>query len=435
MGGRSTLAEDVAALMEYGPAVRPEVYRIYRRLRDESPIYTYGAVTWVTPYADVAAGFMDAQLSNRRLQSSRFMAAREGLTESERALLDDMIAFESLWMSRNDAPNHTRLRRLAHQALTPRRVAEMQEMIQTLTDDLLDRMALDDVSDFVAELAFRLPLGVISALIGVPAEDYENIRRWSDAIVTSANRMGRPGFSDFLASAHRDLTQFRNYVQELIAKQKARGGTSLIEALLAAEEAGDKLSEEELFAMLVHLLFAGHETTANLVGNGLYALLVRPAEWASIREDPSLVPGAVEEALRFEAPFQFMERVALTDMEIRGVTVHVGQTVRLCIASANRDPLQYDDPDTFDATRPVTRGLGFGLGPHFCIGAALARLEAQTVFSTLIRRFPQLELASQSVEWSEHPGVRGLKSLLVRLGKDHGREARFSKRGPEPALP
>jgi cytochrome P450 len=419
MTGTSTLADDVGALMAYGPGVRPDVYRIYKRLREESPIFTYGAVTWVTPYADVAAGFMDTKLSNRRLQSSRFKAARNGLDESERALLDDMIKFESLWMSRNDAPDHTRLRRLAHQALTPRRVAEMQGMIQALTDDQLDLMVTHDISDFIANLAFTLPLAVISALIGVPPEDYARIRRWSDAIVTSANRMGRPGFSDFLVSAHQDLNDFRRYVQDLIDGQKSVGGTSLINALLAAEEAGGKLTEDELVAMLVHLLFAGHETTANLIGNGLFALLTRPKEWASVRDEPSLVTGAVEEALRFEAPFQFMERVAITDMELKGVAIPEGQTVRLSIAAANRDPLQYDDPDRFDVSRPVTRGLGFGLGPHFCIGAALARLEAQTVFSTLIRRFPEIELVSHSVEWTEHPGVRGLTSLPIRLGKDH----------------
>jgi pimeloyl-[acyl-carrier protein] synthase len=412
------LAAEVAALREYAPEIRDDPYRIYRRMRDEAPVYVDGSDVWLTRFEDVESGFLDTeQLSSRRLRGVRYKTLWQRLSAHGRALLDEMVDDESLLMGRQDGDDHRRLRGLAHQALTPRRVAALEPRIQQITDGLLDRFVAEGQSDLVANVAYQLPLIVIDELFGVPPAEQQLIRELAAA--TAAQRYYDADSGDaeqLIARAHERHQAFRHYVETLIERARTEGTDStLVVALLAAEQAGDRLSDEEIFSMISNILFAGHETTAKLIGNGVYSLLKHPEQWALLCDDPALVPQAVEEVLRYEPVVQMMDRLAPDSFELQGVTIPAGSSVRLCIGSANRDPRQFEDPDRFDITRTPERTLSFGIGPHFCIGNALARLEARTFFTTFVERFPRAQLdPERPAAWAVRLH-RGLSTLHVQV--------------------
>jgi cytochrome P450 len=284
----------------------------------------------------------------------------------------------------------------------------MESRVQEITDELLDRVADNNEADLIHDLAYELPLTVINELIGVPAEARPLVRKWSHGISLRLE----PGM---IGEVHHSILEFRAYIGTLIDARRGRPGTDLVAALLVAEERGEKLTEEQLFAMLVHLLFAGHETTANLIGNCLYLLLSHREQWDWILEDDSRAAGAVEEALRYEPPAAGIDRRAKSEIQLAGVLIPRDTTVHLSIAAANRDPRQYADPDVFDISRDTGRLVSFGLGPHYCIGASLARLEANLVLKTLVRRFPDLHLIGDPPSWNANRRLRGLHSLPVRF--------------------
>jgi cytochrome P450 len=310
-----------------------------------------------------------------------------------------------------DPPDHDRLRRLLGRAFTPRQVAGVREITKKIADRLADEAADRGTVDFYDAFAQRLPLQVICTMLGVPEVDHALFGEWTAALSLATaypTPEARKGADDALLG-------FRGYVLERIAERRERPGDDLLSALVAAEEAGDRLSPEELVSMVVQLLYAGHETTRNLIGNGLYTLMRHPDELARLRADGSLVTSAVEEMLRYEPPIIFLSRVALSDVTLAGVEIQKGSLLHLSLASANRDAEVFPDPDRFDVARRENPHLTFGHGMHFCIGASVARMEARVAFETLLERFRAFELAGPEPHWARATALRTLEDFPLRL--------------------
>jgi len=311
-----------------------------------------------------------------------------------------------------DPPDHTRLRALVQKAFTPRVVEQMRERIRALTEELVDRALERGRIDLIRDYALPIPTTIIAEMLGVPVEDRHRFQRWSGAIVQS----NPSGWRMIPAIPHAIL--FLRYIRRLVRARRAEPRDDLVSALVRAEEAGDQLSEDELFAMVFLLLIAGHETTVNLIGNGTLALLEHPSAMERLRSEPGLLAGAVEELLRHSGPLQTAtERFAREDSEVGGVTIPRGSTVYAVLASANRDERQFSNPDAVDVAREPNRHLAFGLGIHYCVGAPLARLEAQIAFDTLLRRTSALSLVASrdALRWRRGIVLRGLESLPVAL--------------------
>jgi cytochrome P450 len=305
-----------------------------------------------------------------------------------------------------DPPDHTRLRRLVSAAFTVRRVEALRPRIEEITDDLLDAMAGRDRVDLIDAFAFPLPIQVICELLGIPAGDRDAFRDWSNVIVAGAQS------GDRLPGA---IQQMVTYIRELIADRRASGGDDLLAGLIGVRDEQDRLSEDELTSMAFLLLIAGHETTVNLIGNGTFLLLDQRERWERLRADPALLPAAIEEFLRYEGPVETATfRVAAEDLEIGGAAVSAGEPVLVSLLSANRDD-HFPDADDLRLDRAQNPHLAFGHGIHYCLGAPLARLEAQVAFGRLMDRYPGLTLAVPAQELSWRPGLlmRGLQSLPV----------------------
>ena len=319
------------------------------------------------------------------------------------------------WIRRNvvmmNPPGHTRLRALVSRAFTPRAVAEMEGTAQAVADELCD--AVDDnggTVEFVGDWARLLPLRVICAMIGIPSVDTDRMGGWAHGL-SVASGMADP---DARRLGDEALTSFNDYVGEMIAERRRSRTDDLLSALIDAEEAGDRLSSEELVALVVQLIFAGHETTQNLLGNGLYRLLQHPEQLALLQSEPDRVPDAVEEMLRYDPPILFTSRVARCDQTIAGVDVAADQLVMLNLTAANHDPAHVADPARFDITRGEVRHLSFGHGAHFCLGANLARLEARVAFTTLLARYATFTETAASA-WTTFTPLRGRQRLDVEL--------------------
>ena len=383
-------------------------YPTYHRLRTEDPVHWDAADgRWVlTRYADIAA-----VLRNPAASSDRAGAAAKLAPASVRPLL----AFRANSMINSDAPKHTRLRLLVSKAFTARAVEAMTANIQRLVDGFFDAVEPRGRMDVIADLAYPLPVTVIAEMLGVPPADRDQFKHWSDELAMLAGGGGSPAdltLDEYqrIAKAFHDLTA---YFAKVVAERRARPQNDLLSALARVEEAGDKLSEDELYANAVLLLVAGNETTTNLIGNGTLALLRHPDQLARLVADPALVPTAVEELLRYDSPVQFTGRLLKEELTIGGKMLGAGQNVMVLLGAANRDPDQFADPGRLDVGRADNKHLAFGLGSHFCLGAQLARLEARVVFQTLLRRMPALRLEGPAPEYRPHFNLRGLKCLPV----------------------
>jgi cytochrome P450 len=311
-----------------------------------------------------------------------------------------------------DPPDHTRLRTLVSKAFTPRVIEGMRGHIQQVVDGLLDTVAAAGRMDVVADLAYPLPVIVICEMVGVPAEDRDKLRDWSYAIARSLDAIAVPN-EEIARRANQAQDALTQYFARLIEERRRAPRADLLSALIAAEEAGDRLSTQELFATGILLFIAGHETTVNLIGNGTLALLKNPDQLQRLRAEPGLIAGAVEELLRYDSPVQRTGRLLYEDVTIDGKTIPKGSIAVALLGAANRDPAHFPDPDRLDITRPDNRHLAFGWGIHFCLGAPLARLEGQIAFGTLLRRFPRLALGADQVEYRETSTLRGLRALPV----------------------
>lgn len=411
----TSLDEALARLLASDPDAMADPFPLWRRLREESPVHRLGGLALLTRYADVKAVIRDERgLSNgTAISGTRMAELTSRLDEEHLAAYHEVAGFESMYVSRSDGEQHDRLRGIAHRVFTPRRIAAMHESIARYTDDLLEDVDPAGVTDFISTLAYRLPLMVIADMLGVPDSQREQIHVWSNQL--GRNRNGDD--PDALMVAHGAMREFRHYVEEiLVPMRQDGGGTDLVTALLQAE-AGERLTLPELTSMFVVLLFAGHETTTNLIGNGLLELMRHRDQWERLCDDPSIAPQATEELLRWVTPVQWLGRVALEDIQVAGQTIPQGQTVFPVLAAANRDPDVFADAERLDLTRRDARQhVALGFGPHFCLGNALARMEGTVVFETLARRYPDMELVDDQPRWRGNAMLRGLERLEVRFG-------------------
>jgi cytochrome P450 len=399
------------------PAFRADPYPTYARWRAESPVCRAKlpdkqTVWLVSRYDDAVTVLKDPRFANDR---------EKVLTPAQAARLPwtpSVVKRLSRMMLNLDAPDHTRLRALVHTAFTPGLVANMLRRIQTLTDELLDAVQGRGHMDLIRDYALPLPATIIAEMLGVPVRDRHKFHRWSNALVlASGSKWG-------MLMMARPMWAFLRYIRKLVKVRQADPRDDLISALVQAREGGDRLSEDEMLAMIFLLLVAGHETTLNLIGNGVLALLEHPAELDRLRENPDLIKPAVEELLRYDSAVQMSnERYAREELTIAGVTISQGETVHAMLGSANRDERYFERPDELDITREPNRHLAFGQGVHYCVGAPLARLEGQIAINTLLRRFPDLRLAvpSQALRRRRALGLRGLVSLPVILSRRRAR--------------
>jgi cytochrome P450 len=392
----------------FGPKMLVDPYPHYARLRSAAPVCWVDQVGgWVlTRYVDVITILRSPNTSSERAKKSPQQVGPE---------IQALNEIRAHSMLNADAPRHTRLRLLVNKAFTPRTVEELAPFIRTFVDKALDAAQARGRMDVMADLAFPLPVTVIAEMLGVPPEDRDRFKEWSDditaALANVPSNLSPEVFRKSVASMEALLTYFRN----IIAQKRAEPRDDLISALIKAQEEGDRLSDMELLANCVLLLNAGHETTTNLIGNGTLALLRHPDQLKRLRDDPSRIPTGVEELLRYDSPVQFTNRILTADMELGGKVLRAGQMVLLLLGAANRDPEQFPDPDRLDIGRENNKHVAFGHGSHFCLGAPLARLEGRLVFEVMLQRTPNLRLNGPPPQYRQNFNLRGLKSLPVTL--------------------
>ncbi len=394
----------------------PEALRnphpILAQMRSEAPIYKLtrqemGQIPWLlTRYEDCIKLTKDERFTKDMLH-------RPGAASHDP---DDMMMQAAATINRHmltvDPPDHTRLRNLVHRAFTPRMIREMGGRIQQIADGLIDNMQGKTRIDLIADFAFPLPITVIAELLGIPSSDRAKFREWTQTIIIDGTRgVGGEG----IATA---ALEFIMYFHQLFEERRGEPREDLISGLLQVEEAGDKLSSEELISMVFLLLAAGHETTVNLLANGTLDLLQHPDQLHKLRENPALINSAVEEMLRFNGPVGATTmRWALEDLEIHGQIIPAGDMVLASLLGADRDPAVFENPNVFDITRDPNPHIAFGNGIHYCLGAPLARLEGVIAFNTILARLPDLSLAAEpeSLEWNETILLHSMKALPVNI--------------------
>jgi cytochrome P450 len=392
----------------FGPQMLADPYPYYARLRSTAPVYWADQFDgWIlTRYADVTTVLRSPNASSDRASRGPQQARPEYQSLNEVRLYSMLNA---------DPPRHTRLRLLVNKAFTPRTVEELAPFIRTFVDKALDAAKARGRMELMADLAFPLPATVIAEMLGVPPEDRDRFKQWSDDTTAAVGNLPSNLSPEVLQKSVEGMRALQAYFRDIIAQRRTEPRDDLISGLIKAQEEGDRLSDQELLANCVLLLNAGHETTTNLIGNGTFALLRHPDQMKRLRDDPSLIPTAVEELLRYDSPVQFTNRILTADMELGGKVLQKGQMVLLLLGAANRDPEQFPDPDKLDVGRQNNKHVAFGLGPHFCLGAPLARLEGRLVFEALLQRAPNLKLDGPPPHYRQNFNLRGLESLSVTL--------------------
>ena len=385
-------------------AYKANPYAIYEQLRRETPVHKTVLpngveVYLVTRYQDVQAGLKDPRLV-KNIRNAR-----------PRRLLDK-LGIQDLThsnMLRADPPEHTRLRDLANEAFKPKYINQLRDRIQVIADELLDKVQVFCKMDLIADFAFPLPITVICEMLGVPAQDQRQFRTWSSAMIASG------ALSSETPQVGPELFQLGNYVRKLIADHRKHPRQDVITQLIDARQDSDHLNDKELLSTLVLLLIAGHETTVNLIGNGMLVLMQNPEQLELLKNNPALIKPAVEEILRYVNPVQIVNRYAAEDLEIAGQKIPRGSHLQLVLAAANHDPAYLAEPEKLDITREEARHVAFSQGIHYCLGAPLARLEGEIAFTTLLRRMPgiHLEIAVEQQEWRPAFELRGLQALPV----------------------
>lgn len=393
---------------------KADPFPILAHLRHSQPVYRTTlpdktSIWLVTRYEDVYT----------LLRDGRFAKSRYNAMTPEQLRKQPWVPPMFRPLERNmldlDSPDHTRLRGLVHKAFTPRLIEQMQLRVQTLADELLDAVSRNGAMDLISDYALPLPMTIITEILGVPTKDRDKFHKWSKVIV-SLNQFNVNW--RVIRRVIPAIWMFNRYLRKFFKVRRTDPRGDLVSALIQAEESGDNLSEDELLAMVFLLLIAGHETTVNLIGSGVLALLEHPEQMERLQGDPSLIPSAVEELLRYTAPvFMATERYAREDVTIQGETIRRGEMTLGVIGSANRDEEVFDNPDKLDITREPNKHLGFGFGIHYCLGAPLARLEAQIAIKTLLARLPNLRLngSTESLRWRPSLFLRGLEALPVEF--------------------
>ncbi|WP_214108982.1 cytochrome P450 family protein [Acrocarpospora catenulata] len=389
------------------PAFGADPYRAYDAIRDLGPVHPIDFPPGFTAFIVI-----DHELGRAALTDPRLSKSVEYYRDYfRRTTGEDEIVFDANMLTA-DPPDHTRLRKLVSKAFTARRVEALRPRVQQLTDELLDAMAPHGEADLIEALAFPLPIIVISELLGVPVEDRDRLRDWSTLLIN-------PGYSEEDKRSRAQATRETNeYFAEMIERRRAEPGDDLISGLLAVHEEGG-LTDKEMLSTLSLLMIAGHETTVNLISNGVFALLRNPDQLKLLRDDPTLLPSAIEEFLRYDGPVErSTPRFAAEELELGGVTIPAGSMVHISLGALAHDPAVFTDPGQLDITRSDNRHLAFGHGIHYCLGAPLARLEGQIAIGTLLERFPGLELGAplEQIKYKITGAVtRGLNALPVRF--------------------
>jgi pimeloyl-[acyl-carrier protein] synthase len=392
------------------PELRSDPHPYYRQLRERDPFHrSYAADGWVlTRHADVLEVLTNKRYSADERNQRRWSAMR---ARDERAGLPDPYEIDLTSMLRRDPPDHDRLRALVSKAFTPRAIEAMRPRIQARVDALIDRFPKRGEVELVSDYAAPLPVAVIAEMLGVPLEDQDRFRRWSDVAV---QLLGDSSL-DEVRKAMVAMGELGDYIRGIAEQRRAEPRADLISALVAAEEEGDRLSLTELVSTSILLLIAGNETTTKLISNSVVALLRNPDQLALLRDEPKRIEGAVDELMRYDGPIQLTSRMVVEDHMFRGHRLRAGQQLALVLAAANRDPEAFDDPDRLDVTREGVRHVGFGQGLHFCLGAQLARLETGLALEGLITRHPNLRFADKPITWGTNTVLRGPTSLRLAV--------------------
>lgn len=390
------------------PEGRAQPYPLYARLREAAPVFRSGlGFVVATRYDDCQSVLRDPRFGKDDRRFAERTAGQFPGWEPHPELADAVPSMLFL-----NPPDHTRLRGLVTKAFTPRTVEALRPAVFAMVDAILDDVAEAGEADVMSALAFPLPVRVIGEMLGVPPEDRAQFQSLVRAITPTLEPSVT--LAQVRAAEEAEVVMVR-YFRALVAERRADPRADLLSALIAAEEEGDKLTEAELVATAILLFAAGFETTTNLIGNGLLALLRHPAEAARLRAEPGLARSAVEELLRYDSPVQIDGRMALTPLDVGGVTVAEGEQVVTLLGAANRDPARFSSPDRLDLGRAESPPLSFASGIHYCLGAALARMEGQVVFTSLLARFASVELAVDEPAWRPGLTLRGLEALPVRV--------------------
>ncbi|OLL75057.1 biotin biosynthesis cytochrome P450 [Pseudonocardia sp. Ae168_Ps1] len=410
----STSRVDVSGIDLLGPEAVADPYPVLAALREHDPVHWSGRYrSWfVTRFDDVSAALRDVRFSSDRIAPYR-RAKLDG-PDADPGLRSAFGVLEE-WMVFKDPPDHTRLRRLLSRGFTPRAVDRLRPRIEELADELLGTATADGSGtvDLVRDYAYPLTASVIAEMLGVPRQDQDRFKHGSDQITGLV--FGGMGDAGRHASGASGMAELTGYLSDLVAAHEREPADDLLSALIAARDEHDSLSHDEVIATGVLLLFAGHETTTNLIASGVLALLRHPGQRALLDADPTLLNGAVEEVLRFDGPAKTVARVMAEDVELRGRTLRRGQRVFLSPSAANRDPEVFDDPDTFDITRRQGRQLGFGVGLHYCLGGPLARLEAAVAIPRALAALRSPEVDEEQLRWAPVLLSRGMEHFPVRV--------------------
>jgi pimeloyl-[acyl-carrier protein] synthase len=385
-------------------------YPFFHRLRAEDPVHWCDQTNlWlVTRYEDVFSGLRDSRLS-----SSRMGMYRQALPDEMQREVEPLLDHISKWIILRDQPDHSRLRRLVSRAFTPRILATWRSRIEERAETMLIEAAKDGQMDFLHDYCYPLPATVICEMMGIPRNHQDDFRHWAEDVMNFSTG-GGPPMVPFAAKASKSLERLLDILNGLIDRRRHELGDDLISALIRAEEAGDKLTHEELLSLGVFLFIAGHETTMNLIANALVALLANPEEFDKLKNDvDGKMATAVEELLRYDTSVTRAVRQATEDTEIGGKSIKEGQTVIFLLGAANRDPAQFLDPDRLDLERTPNAHVSFGWGPHFCLGGPLARIEIELALRAVLRHTPNIRRASDDLQWRPTMGVRALMSLPV----------------------
>jgi len=387
------------------PEVLANPYPLYDRLRREDPVHWDPYLhTWVvTRYKDVLTVLHDYSASRSPTPEQLESLGLGYLSPIARVLIKQMLFL--------DPPSHTRIRSLAAEAFTPHRVEALRPHIQEISNSLLDKVQAKGKMEVIADFAVPLPAIVTAEMLGMPTHDYVQLKQWTEVFAEIlGNFQHNPGRASQVIKSLEDMTA---YFRAAIAEFKVRPREGVVHSLMTAEVNGDRFTEEEVIANAIIVMAGGQETTTNLIATGLLTLFRHPDQMARLKSDPSLLPSAVEELLRFEPPVLQTARLAPADTSLGGKKISKRQAVIAVMAAANRDPERFPDPDSLDLGRPDNRHLAFGWAAHFCFGAALARIEGQIAFETLLRRLPGLALDPGPLTWRNNQGLRGLEELPV----------------------
>ena len=398
------------------PATNANPFPEFARLRVEDPVHWSPTMkAWiVTRYADVK----QVALNNRQISADRLTPFFRTNPEYQKGSIESLVRYLNHWMVFRDPPDHTRLRRLFNKAFTPTSVENLRPNIEDIVGHLIDSMQAKakrgETVDYIADFAYPLPASVIMDLLGVPRADLERVKVWSDDIALFIGTAQVAGNKYLRAES--GAKAMSDYFRVLVEDRTARPRDDMVSQLVLARDDRDALSTDEIIGTAILLLFAGHETTTNLIGNGFLYSMKHRGEWERLIANPSLAATAVEEFLRYDGPSGAFARVAAADLEMGGKTIREGQRLFAFMNSANRDPEAFDDAERFDIGRVQNPHLTFGHGIHFCLGAPLARLEAQIAATRLAERLPHIRLSGGDPEWHDSLILRGVKRLPVQLG-------------------